>query len=508
MLTPKAFSLLHCLVERAGSLVTQSELLELLWPNIFVQPEVLKTHVKDLRAVLGDDARSPRFIETQHRRGYRFIAPVTDSQTLANRPASTFPTRFGLDSTLAELRGSFLEARFGGARLVFVTGEAGIGKTTLANSLESGLIADVPGLRMMRGHCVEGLGGREPYHCLLEGVLTMLRSPEQDIVLDRLLRYAPTWLAQFPGHVRKDQSAQLFQQVKGATTERMAREFCQFIEAITSDSPMLLILEDVHWADPHTVGCIEWLARGCWNAKVMVVATYRPVTVSVLRHPIKHLKPNLLSNGLCREIRVAPLTPEEVTRFLEEIAPKSAPPPGLSEFLYRRSEGNPLFMTAALQHLVANGDVTLDDGKLSIAHQLDPLKTDIPDSLRQLIELQMESELTEKQRTVLEAASVCGNSFESAMVAEATGIPVEETEEICGQLARHGNILRALGMVTWPDGSICLQLEFIHSLYKEVFYRKLSQSRRVRIHKLVGRKLESLNESRGGAVTPQLAYRY
>jgi len=508
LLTPKAFSLLSCLVERAGSLVTQSELMDLLWPNTFVQPEVLKTHIKDLRAVLGDDARSPRFIETQHRRGYRFIAPVAESQTGENRPATAHRTLFGKDSTLVELRSSFSEACAGSAQLLFVTGEAGIGKTTLANSLESGLTADVPELRVMRGHCVEGLGGREPYYPLLEGVLTMLRSSEHDWVLDRLQRFAPTWLAQFPAYVREDQSAQLFRQIGGATTERMTREFCEFIEAVTSDSPMLLVLEDVHWADSHTVGCIESLARGHWNAKVMVVATYRPVTVSVLRHPIEQLKLKLLSSGLCREIRVAPLTAEEVTHFLEEIAPRTASFSELGEFLYQRSEGNPLFMRAALQHLIAKEAVVLDERKLTIAHELDSLKTDIPDSLRQLIELQIESELTEKQRMVLEAASVCGDSFESVLVAEATGMPVEEAEEICEQLARHGDILRALGTVTLSDGSICLQLEFIHSLYKEVLYRKLSHSRRARIHKLVGHKLESLNASRASAIAPQLAYHY
>ena len=66
--------MLDYLIERAGRLVTHHELLEALWPDSFVQPEVLKTHIADIRQVLGDDAKDPKFIETQHRRGYRFIA--------------------------------------------------------------------------------------------------------------------------------------------------------------------------------------------------------------------------------------------------------------------------------------------------------------------------------------------------------------------------------------------------------------------------------------------------
>src|SRR5882672_8764085 len=82
LLAPKAFAVLRYLVEHPGRLVTHEELLEALWPKTYVQPEVLKSHVTAIRAVLGDDARKPIFIETLSRRGYRFIAPV--SEALAN----------------------------------------------------------------------------------------------------------------------------------------------------------------------------------------------------------------------------------------------------------------------------------------------------------------------------------------------------------------------------------------------------------------------------------------
>ena len=76
ILAPKAFSMLEYLVQRAGRLVTHGELLEALWPDSFVQPDVLKSHILDIRHVLGDDAKKPKFIATQQRRGYRFIAQV------------------------------------------------------------------------------------------------------------------------------------------------------------------------------------------------------------------------------------------------------------------------------------------------------------------------------------------------------------------------------------------------------------------------------------------------
>src|SRR3989441_12777177 len=98
-LAPKAFDVLQYLVEHPGRLVPHDELLEALWPKTYVQPEVLKSHIAAIRAVLGDDARKPMFIETMSRRGYRFIAPVTEgasaSGAAASRPAKVLVTPAG-----------------------------------------------------------------------------------------------------------------------------------------------------------------------------------------------------------------------------------------------------------------------------------------------------------------------------------------------------------------------------------------------------------------------------
>jgi DNA-binding winged helix-turn-helix (wHTH) protein len=81
LLTPKAFALLRYLVDHAGRLVTQDEILDAVWPGVHVQPQVVKSHILDLRSALGDHAKHPLFIETLHRRGYRFIAPVSESSS-------------------------------------------------------------------------------------------------------------------------------------------------------------------------------------------------------------------------------------------------------------------------------------------------------------------------------------------------------------------------------------------------------------------------------------------
>src|SRR6266446_1556112 len=131
LLAPKAFDVLRYLVEHPGRLVAHDELLEALWPKTYVQPEVLKSHIAAIRAVLGDDARKPMFIETMSRRGYRFIAPVTAT------PAGPPPSRTtNLPEAVSELIGR--EAELGQItalvtehRLVSLVGAGGIGKTRL-----------------------------------------------------------------------------------------------------------------------------------------------------------------------------------------------------------------------------------------------------------------------------------------------------------------------------------------------------------------------------------------
>src|SRR5712692_5404512 len=143
LLAPKAFTVLRYLAEHPGRLVTHDELFEALWPKTYVQPEVLKSHIATIRAVLGDDARKPIFIETLSRRGYRFIAPVTEG-------ASARPSRMtNLPEAVSELIGREAELRAVTAlatehRLVSLVGAGGIGKTRLGLEVARHLLPRFP----------------------------------------------------------------------------------------------------------------------------------------------------------------------------------------------------------------------------------------------------------------------------------------------------------------------------------------------------------------------------
>src|ERR1700761_8569309 len=138
-LTPRPFAVLRYLVENPQRLVTHDELLEALWPETYVQPQVLRTYVLELRKMLGDDAGNARFIETVPKRGYRFIAALADSsQSVAGfEQKAGAPSASGLVGRGAEMEAlhqAMADAVQGDRQILFVTGEVGIGKTSLVDA--------------------------------------------------------------------------------------------------------------------------------------------------------------------------------------------------------------------------------------------------------------------------------------------------------------------------------------------------------------------------------------
>src|SRR5262245_35027110 len=132
-ITPKAFDLLRYLVDHAGRLVTQEEILDALWPQIHVNPEVVKKYILALRKAMGGRPDDSIFVEPIPRRGYQFVAPVIDETAAEPSPAPEARQIVGRGAQLAALDRALEDALRGRRQVVFVTGEAGIGKTTLVD---------------------------------------------------------------------------------------------------------------------------------------------------------------------------------------------------------------------------------------------------------------------------------------------------------------------------------------------------------------------------------------
>ena len=509
VLTPRAFGVLTYLMEHAGQLVTHRQLLDAVWPQTAIEPQALKRNIFELRRALNDPPRQPRFIETLPKRGYRFIAKigyvsVETSDALTARPARIL---VGRDHALTELRQSLRVAGSGRRQVVFVTGEPGIGKTALVEEFRR-LAAELdPSICVAVGQCVEGFGSGESFYPVLEAVGQLYRRPDGARVVETLATQAPTWLVQFPALVKREHRETLQQEILGATRDRMLREICEALESIPLGNTLLLVFEDLHWVDYSTIDFISALARRRSKANIMLVVTYRPTDVSASNHPLNALKRDLLVHQLCSEIALQPLGEPAIVQYLTREQSGPALPEGLAALVHRHSEGNPLFMVAVLNHLLDQRLVEQENGAWRLRVPLSRIALDVPESLRQMIEAQIERLGADEQRT-LEVASVAGQSFNPLVSAASANLDGESLDSQCEALARRGLFIRFAGTQELPDGTIAQRYEFLHALYREVLYARHAPAHRAMLHRRLGERLEVIHAAHVNDVASELAYHF
>ncbi|MCS6925964.1 MAG: AAA family ATPase [Candidatus Binatia bacterium] len=499
-LRPKTFAVLRYFVEHAGKLVSKDELLDAIWSHTYVSGAVPIVCIRELRQALGDKANAPRFIQAVPRRGYRFIAPVqqaefTDHLPLLSTPkkhkahgrqsqGKFFPSQdrvaaqsvslVGREAELRCLTEWLTQAAQGRRQIVFVTGEPGIGKTALLDAFLNSLTAVPTRVWIGRGLCIEHSFPGEAYLPIFDALGQLCRGPEGHKVVRYLSQYAPTWLLHMPTLLEAAELDRLRSKTQGATHERMVREMAEAVEALAADRPLVLVLEDLHWSDASTVELIAFLARRREPMRLLLLASYRPMEILGSPHPLRAVVQELQAHGQCRELPLRLLSAEEVEMYLA--ARFAMTPPSLqaaARLLYHRSEGNPLFLLNLIDFLLARGILQQTDGQWTLRTDGGEAPLGIPESLRQLIEKQFE-QLSRKEQQVLEAASVGGIKFSAAAVAAALGKEPVQVERICAVLARRRQFLRACGVNTASDGTVTGVYAFIHALYQNVLYERLT----------------------------------
>jgi DNA-binding winged helix-turn-helix (wHTH) protein/predicted ATPase len=519
-LRPKAFAVLEYLLGRPGQLVTKRNLISAVWQDTFVGDAVLKVAIREIREALADDPKSPRFIETAHRRGYRFIGQIgagapavaaLDDVTPPRPPLpSPHPRRdippgfVGRDIALSRMHGWLAKMRGGERQVVFVTGEAGIGKTSLLDTFAHAVTADRSS-RITSGQCLEQYGTGEPYLPVLEAIRALCR--EDAAVVDVLRAHAPMWLMQMPSLVTASDREWFGREAFAGTRERMLREMSDALEALTRDTPLVLVLEDLHWSDYSTLDLLSYLARQRRPAHLMVIGTYRPAELIVSGHPLRAVKQELLAKQQCEELVLDYLSEHAVAQYLAARFPANRLPTEVAALVHERTEGNPLFMVNTIDYLVTERLIEEHDNSWRMTAAIDTVKFVVPDSIRHLIEKQMEH-LDPRDQRILEAASVAGAEFSAPAVAAGLDDAVADVESRCEALSRRNQFIRDCGVQSLPTGEIIGQYGFVHAVYRNVLYERVSASRRILLHRRFGERGEEVYRGSTSEMAGELAMHF
>jgi predicted ATPase/DNA-binding winged helix-turn-helix (wHTH) protein len=498
-LQPKPFAVLRYLVENPGRLITHDELLDKLWPETFVQPQVLRTYMLELRKILGDDAGQPRFIQTLPKRGYCFVAAVSEGGAVRRggpqaAPAVEVPRLVGRDKELARLCAELAHVMAGERRVIFLSGEAGIGKTSLTDafSREAASVAAGEGIAVARGQCVPGFE-KEQFYPVLEALSRLCASPDGEAACRALSRLAPEWLVPLGRHD------------SAAGRELMPGNLCAALEEVAAAKPLLLVLEDVQWADGATLNLISALARRRAPARLMVLATMRSRSVAA---ELKQLRQDLLLQHACVELVLTPLGKSAMTELMGRELKQEAVPPRLAPFIQQHAEGNPLFAIAILNHLMAQAVlVQHEGGEWGLAADFDERSAGVPDELAQMVELEIDRLPADEQR-LLEAGSLMRVVFPAWAVAAALEQDVDVAEDACVRLARKLHFVVRAGQDELPDGSSSAFYAFSHGIYREMLWLRQSAAQRAHQHIRIAERLGQLFAGREAHVAHEMAMHY
>ena len=230
-----------------------------------------------------------------------------------------------------------------------------------------------------------------------------------------LRQYAPSWLVQMPALV-PPRSGRRSSTREATRPTRMLRELTEALDALTTECPLVLVLEDLHWSDRATLEWLAYVARRPDPARLLILGTYRPVDVMVHAHPLRTVLTELQQHGQCAELALDYLSDVEVTAYLHQRFGHAGLAADLAPVLHQRTQGNPLFVIAVVDELIRHQVVREGPAGWAMRGGVEALSTIVPATLRALLEQQL-AHCSREEQTLLAAASVAGVEFAAAAVA-------------------------------------------------------------------------------------------
>jgi DNA-binding winged helix-turn-helix (wHTH) protein len=485
--TPKAFDVLEFLRRNPDRLVSHDEILDAVWPNTFVQPEIVKTYVRTLRRLLDDNAQQPRFIETRPRCGYRFVGELRERRETAAQQQQQLA---GRSAERQALQRGCEDAGQGNRSGAVLSGESGIGKSALLADCLAGLRRTAP----VRVASAYGSPSREPGEplAIVTDLLRDLTASIEPAEARACLRlHGPSWAGRIALHPPAEGAPARV----SAGSSCLAREACAIVENLAQTNTLVLAIEDLQWADQASLDFLQALLRRRYPAKLFVVATFRQ-TCFVGPCPVRETIDDLVSHGLVRELRLGPLSGAEIETFLSlerghdgQARPDDAHARSVQDAqdavraYEEEGGGNPLILRALYGARCATGELA--------TNVPDALLRRTPEALRTSFDLQLR-EAGPFLRDALETGSIAGQQFCAWAVAKMLDVEQARVEDAFERLAEAQHFLRHDGCYALPDGAITPIYRFKYRSQRRFLLESQAPARRVARYRRFGEAIVSL----------------
>ena len=314
---------------------------------------------------------------------------------------------------------------------------------------------------------------------------------------------APCWYVQIPWLLAEGEPPGFHGTMMNAPPERMLREIGAFLESMAAQSTVVLLLEDLHWADHATASLLAFLAERRDHARLLIIGTYRPVEATTQDHPIREITRTLRAHRRCIELALDYLSVSDVRRYLhgrfgDGVRDLGGP-------IHRRTDGNPLFVVAVIEEMIRRGQLAQSEGGWVLGGDADLADLAVPRDLVEMVTAQFQG-LSADERGILEAAAVAGVSFAPGIVARALDRDAEEVEAVSEQMARSRQFLNVASRS--EDGGSPVRYDFFHALHQQVIYEQIPDRRRRRLHLALGEALELTHAERLGEIAPELSVHF
>jgi predicted ATPase/KaiC/GvpD/RAD55 family RecA-like ATPase len=379
------------------------------------------------------------------------------------------------------LKEAVYRAVHGEGGLVFVHGEAGIGKTRLLREL--GAYARSRGVQVLYGRCpaLFRMDGVPPYVLWKEVIKDYLDTciPEQ---LYRVIGFYPAEVAKLVPEVRQRLATipQSFPISPEQEQNRLFEAVSQFITNISKETPLLVVLDDLQWTDPSSLLLLHYLARGVQKTPLLLIGAYRGTDIDD-NHPLTSVLAELNRERLTQEVPLKRMPLSDVSEMIKNILEQDEVPEEFCKLVYDKTRGNPFFVEEVVKSLKEEGVIYLEKGTWKFK---EVSAIEFPKSVKNVVKARI-SRLAEECQNVLTMASFIGNDFTLEAICAVTGIEKNTLLKLMDKLFKTGlikeRVIRGEGICSFAD-----------ILVRDVVYEEVSPLTRKELHGIVGSALEKV----------------